>query len=114
MIEAVLINYLINRTAAEGHVYAEVPEDMPAMFLVIEKTGSSTEDRITTSTIVVQSYAPSLLAAAALNEDVKEAMDLSPYRCNEISACRLNSDYNFTDQTSKQYRYQAVFQITHY
>lgn len=113
MIEAVLIDYLMDKTAAEKNVFAEVPETQPAMYILIEKTGSSTENRITTSTIAIRSVAPSLLEAAALNEGVKEVMDRS-LELDDIAACKLNSDYNFTDSTSKQYRYQAVFQITHY
>ena len=31
-----------------------------------------------------------------------------------ISAVRFDSDYNFTDTDTKHYRYQAVFEITHY
>jgi ABC-type xylose transport system permease subunit len=113
MIEAVLIDYLTNKTAAGAYVYAEVPADQPESYIVIEKTGSTTENWITTSTIAVRSIASSLLAAAALNEQVKAAMLASP-ELDAIAACRLNSDYNFTDATSKQYRYQAVFQVTHY
>ena len=50
---------------------------------------------------------------AELNEQVKDAVDglLSQ---NEIHSVRLNSDYNYTDTTTKQYRYQAVFDIGHY
>ena len=33
---------------------------------------------------------------------------------DEVSACRLNSDYNFTDTTTKHYRYQAVFDLVFY
>ena len=32
----------------------------------------------------------------------------------EIAACRLNSDYNFTDTAKKKYRYQAVFDLVYY
>lgn len=113
MIEATIIDYLKGKTAASNDVYAEIPKTQPAMFIVIEKTGSTTVDRITTSTIAVKSHAPSLLEAAALNEGVKAIMDQLP-ELPEVSSCNLNSDYNFTDPTSKKYRYQAVFQITHY
>ena len=52
-------------------------------------------------------------AAAELNEQVKAAMeDLADL--DEVSACRLNSDYNFTDTTTKHYRYQAVFDLVFY
>lgn len=113
MIEAVLISYLQGKTTAGSNVYAEIPKNPPSSYIVIEKTGSSTENRITTATVAVKSYAGSLLAAASLNEEVKSAMDESPVE-DDIASCKLNSDYNFTDPTSKQYRYQAVFQITHY
>jgi len=33
---------------------------------------------------------------------------------NEIGKVKLNSDYNFTDTVTKQYRYQAVYDISHY
>lgn len=113
MIEATLINYLQGKTAAGNNVFAEIPKDIPAMFIIIEKTGSTTENRVTTATVAVKSYAPSMLEAAALNEGVKAIMDQS-VELDEIGSCRLNSDYNYTDPSSKQYRYQAVFQITHY
>jgi hypothetical protein len=54
-----------------------------------------------------------MLAAISLNDQVKAAME-NIVELDEVCACRLNSDYNFTDSTSKQYRYQAVFQVTHY
>ena len=31
-----------------------------------------------------------------------------------VIQARLNSDYNFTDQSTKQPRYQAVFDVIHY
>lgn len=32
----------------------------------------------------------------------------------EISACSLNSSYNFTDTTLKTYRYQAIFELVYF
>ena len=32
---------------------------------------------------------------------------------HRISSCKLDTDYNFTDPKSKQYRYQAIFRITY-
>ena len=51
--------------------------------------------------------------AAALNELVKTAAD-SLVTLDEIASAKLNSDYNFTDTTTKRYRYQAVYDIKHY
>ena len=63
--------------------------------------------------MAVQSYAGNLLEAAQLNDQVKQAMDSLP-ELADIGAARLNSDYNFTDTASKRYRYQAVYDVTHY
>lgn len=113
MIEATLISYLSGKTAAGANVFAEEPKQKPDTYIVIEKTGSSTENRIETATVAIKSFASTMLDAATLNERVKVIMDNAP-ELDDVSSCRLNSDYNFTDPTSKQYRYQAVFQITHY
>lgn len=113
MIEKVLIQYLA-AALSQIPVYAERPtEDIPETFVVIDKTGSSITNLIETHTVAVQSYGSSLLAAAELNEDVKDAMDNMVTRA-DISAVRLNTDYNFSDTASKVYRYQAVFDIVYY
>ena len=118
MIEVEVIKYLKGKTSAGNHVYAEKPKCHPAKYILIEKTGSSTENMITTSTIAVQSIEDSLrsgtmLDVMKLNEEVKEVM-LEIITEDYVSKCALNSDYNFTDNSTKEYRYQAVFQITHY
>ena len=95
-------------------VYAEVPADYPpGAFCVIERTGSWKQNHVPGATIAIQSYGASLLEAAQLNEDVKAAMETVSEE-NEIGSIRLNSDYNFTDYTTRRYRYQAVFDITYY
>lgn len=110
MIEEKLLNYLAGQL--EVPVHMEVPEDAPDEFVVIEKTGSGMENYIYTATFAVQSYAPSMYEAAALNEMVKDAMSgLTTLPC--VSRSALNSDYNFTDTTKKRYRYQAVYDIVH-
>lgn len=112
IIEKILIEYLMDKLDTDA-VYAEIPEDAGDTFILIQKTGSSTKDRIMTSTVAVQSYGPSLLDAMELNEQVKNAMDGLVVR-PEIGSCRLNSDYDFTNAAKKQHRYQAVYNITHY
>lgn len=112
MVEEVLLNYL-NNSDLSVTAYAQRPESEPSSYVVIEKTGSSRLKRIETATIAIQSYAPSLYEAAALNEEVKEIMDAMP-ALDEIGSVQLVSDYNFTSTTAKRYRYQAVYQITHY
>lgn len=116
MIETTIISYLSNSISTS--VYAERPENIPDKYVLIEKTGSSTENHITTSTIAIQSIVNTmnggtLLDAMELNETVKAAMG-GLLMLDEISKVSLNSDYNYTDDRTKEYRYQAVYQITHY
>ena len=113
MIETVLRDYLITKLS-KVPVYAENPPKPPDTFVVIEKAGSSYSNLIETATLTVQSYASSLYNAAALNQEVKAAMFTAPDEVASISAVRFDSDYNFTDTDTKHYRYQAVFEITHY
>ena len=110
MIELTVLNYLNN--ALSVPVRMEVPENPPTKLVVLEKTGSSREHRLNTATIAAQSYAGTLAEAAALNEEVKAAFD-NMIELGTISACRLNSDYNFTDTSTKKYRYQCVYVITY-
>lgn len=110
MIEATVLNYL--KEALTVPVRMEVPENPPRRYVVLEKTGSSRMNRLNTATIAAQSYAESLVEAAKLNEEVKAAID-NMIELDAISACRLNSDYNFTDTQTKNYRYQCVYIITY-
>lgn len=111
MIEKIVLDYL--HTTLALPVYMEVPENPPDTFVLVEKTGSSRENRINRATLAVQSWAKTTLDAAELNEQVKTAMDnLAVF--DDVSVCRLNSDYNFTDPTTKHYRYQAVFDLVFY
>lgn len=111
MIETVILTHLANNL--DVPVYMEVPAEPPAEFVKIEKTGSSTENMIETATVAIQSYSDSMYHAAVLNDAVKTAMADIVIN-GEVASCRLQSDYNFTDTSTKHYRYQAVFSLTHY
>lgn len=112
MIEETLLNYL-NNSDLSVTAYAQRPDDEPASYVLIEKTGSRRTNRIETATIAIQSYAGSLYNAASLNEEVKAVMDAMP-DTEDIGRVSLVSDYNFTSTTAKKYRYQAVYNITYY
>ncbi len=111
MIEKIILDYLDQELSVP--VYMERPDSPPETYVLIEKTGSGKRNQIYDATIAIQSYAPSMYEAAVLNETVKETMD-SAVTLGSISRVGLNSDYNFTDTAMKAYRYQAVFDITHY
>ena len=61
----------------------------------------------------MQSYGGSLYDAARLNHTVKAAMR-DTVILDDVISCKLNSDYNYTDEETKRYRYQAVFDIRFY
>lgn len=108
MIEATVISYLGTQTGIP--TYAERPKQPEAEYLIVERTGSGEENLIQRVTITIQSYADSLLRAAEINKLVETAMK-GITTLEDISQCKLNSSYNYTDTESKKYRYQAVFNL---
>lgn len=108
MIEKIILDYLSAELVTP--VFMEIPFNPPDEYVTIEKTGSGVDDYINRATLAIQSHAQSLLRAAQINDDVKTVMD-SAVVLPEIGKSKLNSDYNFTDQRSKEYRYQAVYNL---
>lgn len=111
MIETVIRAVLAERLPVPAVL--EVPEDRPARYVVLEKTGSARINRVDHATFAVQSVAPTLYEAAALNEAVKAVMNRLPYLADCVFRSALNSDYNFSDTETKERRYQAVYDITY-
>ena len=111
MIELIVKNYL--STKLEIPIVFEHQKNLPKRFILIQKTSGSRENFLNSSTIAIQSYAESMFESAKLNEKIKNLMyDL--INVDEVSKVSLNSDYNHTDLETKEYRYQAVFDIHHY
>jgi len=111
MIEILIKQYL------DGHLsvpsFLQYPETAPVRFVLFEKTSSSKKNHLPIATIAFKSYAESMYEAAKLNEELKEVVE-NLIELDNIRGIKLNSDYNFTDTTTKQNRYQAVFDIKHY
>lgn len=110
MIVKTLLDYLSE--ALDVGVYMEAPTET-SNYIILDQTGSSRVDKITTTTIAVQSYGATLYDAMVLNERVKIAMD-GFAQLGQIASVKLDTDYNFTNTATKQYRWQAVYFITHY
>ena len=110
MIEITILNYL--RQLLNVPVYMEEPKKPPESYVLIEKTAGSKKNHILSATLAIQSYAGTLYGAAKLNEEVKAAMEQS-IAISNVSKAALNSDYNFTDTSTKRYRYQAVYNMTY-
>lgn len=114
MIEKTVLDYLIqqNIDGIGNNVFMEVPETPPARYILIEKTGSGRDNWINNASFAVQSISRnSLLEAAQTNKSVRDVMDALSDNSNEIYACKPDSDYNFTNPSTKEYRYQAVYNI---
>ena len=111
MIETILLDYL--EDTLKVAVWAEFPQNPPEQFVIVRFGDTTRENLLETTTVIVESYEGSLLKAAQLNQQVKAAMDVLP-ELPEISAARLAADYPAPDTKNKRYRYQAVYNITHY
>lgn len=110
MILAQLIDYLNDHL--DVFVGMEAPEQTTG-YVLIDQTGSTNKNHITTTTVTVQSYGASLYEAYTLNRTVQDVV-FSFVEEPEVSSVKLETDYNFTNTATKQYRWQAVYQITHY
>lgn len=110
MIELIVLNHL--KKELDVPVYMEMPANAPEEFVLIQKTGSGEENFIKNASFAIQSYSDSLYNAALLNELVISAMK-DIISIDDVSRSELNSDYEFTDTTTKFYRYQAVFDLVY-
>lgn len=111
MIEVTILNHL--KSKMNVFVGLEKPEPLLAEYVLLEKIRSNRNNHLHSSTFAFQSYSTSLYKASQLNELTKQAVD-SLIELNEIAGIQLNTDYNYTDTTTKQYRYQAIYDIRHY
>lgn len=116
MIETIVLDYLKEKF----NIPVSMEEINEPEYILIEKTGAREVNHIKGATLAIQCYSTSLYKAASLNEEVKTAMvgdgvsDYGICSTEKVSSCSLNSDYNYTDTTTKNYRYQAVFNVTYY
>lgn len=109
MIELTIVDYLKTKV----NIPVVMEEINEPEYIIVQRLGTSETNHIKSSTFAIQSYSDTLYNAAVLNESVKDIMR-SIIELDEISDCSLNTDYNYTDTTTKTYRYQAVFELVHY
>lgn len=111
MIEITIKNHMAERLGVP--IFFELPSRPPGTFVVLKVSGNGRENLLDAATLVADSYGPSLLAAAELNDRVKTALD-ELADLPQISSSRRAGDYPAFDTQNKKYRYQAVQNITHY
>jgi hypothetical protein len=108
MIETLFQTYL--KRALNLPVLMEEPETPPERYIVLQKTGSAMENQIKSATFAVMSYGASLADAAAINAEViDKVLAMNPN--DGVFCAQLNSDYEYSNMQTKQYRYQAVLVI---
>lgn len=109
MIETEILNIL-----SEYEAYCERPPKAPKEWVLIERISQSAvlNGLLYETRIAVQSYGETLLQAAELDESVKNT--LLNADVETVTGIRLNASANFTDPETKEYRYQSVYDITHY
>ena len=114
MIEAIVRQYLISRDIERigRNIRMQVPDNPPSEYLIIQKTGSRRDNRVDRAMIAIQSISrTSKEISAVINSAVVEAMmEMADYS-DDVYGCELNSDGDFTDPDTKEYRYQAVFNL---
>lgn len=111
MIDIVIQDYLSE--AMDVPVRMEIPANPPIRYVVLKRSGRGRENGLHAANLIAESHAESLAEAAALNEQVKAALDELDM-LDEVSSAELASDYPVTDTGNKKYRYQAVYEIYHY
>lgn len=106
IIEQVLRDYLADRLTVP--VVCERPENKPAKYVIISKTGSSRTDRLNSAHVVIQSNADSMYNVMTLNEQIKDILN-----ADDIPNvnCSLEGDYIYTDTATKTYRYQCAYNV---
>lgn len=108
MIEKTYLDYMTEHLTVP--VYMEEPEYPGASYVVIQKTGGSIVNQVRSATFAVRSYGATLFDAANLNDEViAETLAMTPR--NGVFSAELNSDYEYSNTDTKQYRYQAVLVI---
>lgn len=111
MIEETIYDYL--KTRANEPCYLMRPKTVPDKYVLIEKTGSGIAEHLTQSTFAFQSYAPTLKEAADISAEIKSLI-IGLVDRGDISKVSIQNEYNFTNTTTKEPRYQLVVEFIHY
>lgn len=109
MPELIVLNHLKN--ALDVPVFMERPASQKVeSYVLVELVGGDAENFLRFANFAIQSYAPTLYKASVLNNRVMNVMT-ELIKNNEVTKVKLNSYYNFTDPDTKEYRYQAIYNL---
>lgn len=108
--EKILYDFLNNEL--DVPVYLEIPTSPGDTFVTIELTGRTENGKVETGVFAIQTHAKRRLQASTLADTVNNAMKDLLF-IDSVSQVEKNSGfYNFTNLDTKEYRYQAVYEIT--
>lgn len=109
MIESFLINYL------KSQGFDAALERQKGIDIILDKTGGQLNGHQFLHTFAIQTYGSSKAKAADLSYKVMQAMLDMPDKTTRVVDVLLNAGpYDFTDTSTKEYRYQAVYEIYEY
>ncbi|MGO5338051.1 hypothetical protein ACTQZS_14840 [Bilifractor sp. LCP19S3_H10] len=109
MIEVKLYNFLKARLD-DVTVCLERPETKPEYYVLIERTGGTETNYISSATVDIISKAPTLYKAMELDEKVRNIMR-DFVSVDNVSSCIPNATGNWTDTVTHEYRYHSTFII---
>lgn len=108
LIEQTVLEYL-QRELNTTDVYLETPREIPDTFVILRLVERTKEDHINGVTVEIQSYAKTKLAAATLDELVREKME-NIVTIDDIS-CHFGGGNDNPDTTLKRHRYRCYFNL---
>lgn len=111
MIEQTVVDYL--NGALSVAVGAQTPKGPPASYVVVERTGGGERDGLQAAVLALRCTAPTLYDAIALCSLVSRAMRMLPWRVDNVSSSKIETMYNQTDTSTKEYRYTVIYRV-HY
>lgn len=113
MIEEIILKYIKSKLNIPAFLVA--PSDKPSKYITIRKSASSGDRFIENAMIIFYCISQeSLFEASQINSELKKALYDMPYEVNNVSGVYINSDGNFTDTTTKEYRYQAIYEVIYH
>ena len=115
IIEKSILDYLLDAGLSVGtNVYCELPVYAPDEYVIVERSGGNQTNHVFQALIIVQSISSvSLYRAMEINEEVVAAMTRYGEESPDVYSCDLNSNYNYPNTNTKEYRYQAIFDLNY-
>lgn len=110
-IEIEIRNYLAGQLD-DIPVNVQKPDGPPDLYVLIEKVGSFRNHGLWTDSFAVQSCGKNILEVMNLNQEIKTVLP-GIVELDDFFRCECETDYNFTNTETKEYRYQAVFEIVY-